>query len=229
MASYSTVGKRTQAVEGPEKVTGRTVYAADITIPGTVWTKVLRSPFPHARILSIDTSKALALEGVLDVVTAEDLPPALLGIRMRDMPVLAKGKVRFIGEQVAAVVAENPDIAEEAVGLIDVTYQELPAVFNVEQALEEGAPKVHDNPSEYIGAPNHEATEPNVQSYVVWESGDLAISFKGADHIFENTFRTPLVPHGYLEPNACTVWAKPEGDVEVWSFKYFHGRNDCWT
>ena len=95
MTSYATVGKRTQAVEGPEKVTGRTIYAADITMPGTVWTKVLRSPFPHARILSVDTSKALALEGVLDVVTADDLPPVLLGIRMRDMPVLAKNKVRF--------------------------------------------------------------------------------------------------------------------------------------
>lgn len=217
MTTYVAVGKRTAAVEGPEKVTGETIYAADITLPGTLWVKVLRSPFPHAHIVSVDTKKAAALPGVVEVVSGQDLPAVDIGIRMRDMPVLAREKVRYIGDPVVAVAAESADIAEAALALIDVEYAELPAVFDVEAALKAGAPTVHDDPSAYPGAPQHSATEPNVQSYTVWEQGDLDEAFAKADRVFEHTFRTPLVPHGYLEPNACTVWVRPEGDVEVWS------------
>ena len=217
MTTYVAVGKRTAAVEGPQKVTGETIYAADITLPGTLWVKVLRSPFPHARIVSVDTTRAAAQPGVVDVVSGQDLPPVTVGIRMRDMPVLAREKVRYIGDPVVAVAAESADIAEAALALIDVEYEELPAVFDAESALKPGAPTVHNDPISYPGAPQHSATEPNVQSYTVWEHGDLDEAFAKADRVFEHTFRTPLAPHGYLEPNACTVWAKPDGDVEVWA------------
>ena len=214
---YLAVGKPTGAVEGVEKVTGDTTYAADLTLPGTLWVKLLRSPLPHALIRSVDTTRALALPGVVLAVSGRDLPPAMVGIRMRDMPVLATDKVRFVGEPVAAVAAESPDIAEAAVSLIDVTYEELPAVFDAAQALRAGAPRLHDDPASYDGAPARSVSEPNVQAYIVWEKGELADAFEQADRIYEHTFSTPLTHHGYLEPNACTVWVHPEGDVEVWA------------
>ena len=130
MTVFTTVGKPTTRVEGPEKVTGKALYPSDIAIEGTIWGKVLRSPLPHARILSIDTSKAKALPGVHAVLTATDLPNTLVGRRLRDMPVLARDKTRFIGEKVAVVAADSPDLAEEALDLIEVEYEELPAVFD---------------------------------------------------------------------------------------------------
>jgi CO/xanthine dehydrogenase Mo-binding subunit len=214
---YVAVGKPIGAVEGAEKVTGGMEFAADVTLPGTLWVKVLRSPLPHARILSIDTSQAAAFPGVSMVVTGGDFPDALVGIRMRDMPVLAVNKVRFSGEPVAAVAAESLDIAEAALALIDVDYEELPAVYDALKALTPGAPVLHDDPAAYAGAPPRSVDAPNVQSYIEWEHGDLDEAFGKADRVFEHTFRTPLTPHGYLEPNASTVWVHPEGNVEVWA------------
>jgi CO/xanthine dehydrogenase Mo-binding subunit len=214
---YVAVGKPTGAVEGAEKVTGGLRYTADVTPPGTQWVKVLRSPHPHARIRSIDTSKAAALPGVAIVATGADFPNAYVGTRMRDMPVLAIGKVRFVGDMVAAVAAESVEIAEAAVALIEVDYEVLPAVYDAMEALKPGAPVLHDDPAAYAGAPERSVTEPNVQSYTLWEHGDLDAAFAKADQTFEHTFSTPLTPHGYLEASAATVWVRPEGDVEVWA------------
>ncbi|MEE8519302.1 MAG: xanthine dehydrogenase family protein molybdopterin-binding subunit, partial [Dehalococcoidia bacterium] len=214
---YVAVGKPIGAVEGAEKVTGGMEFTADLTLPGTLWIKVLRSPHPHARIRSIDTSKAAALPGVAVAVTGKDFPDARVGIRMRDMPVLAVDKVRFSGEPVAAVAAETTDIAEAAIALIDVEYEELPAVYDALEALAPGAPVLHDDPASYAGAPERSVDDPNVQSYTEWEHGDLEEAFGKADRVFEHTFRTPLTPHGYLESNASTVWVHPEGNVEVWA------------
>jgi len=214
---YVAVGKPTGAVEGAEKVTGGTEFTADITLPGTLWIKVLRSPYPHARIVSIDVAAAAALPGVAMAVTGQDFPDAMVGIRMRDMPVLAVDKVRFSGEPVAAVAAESVDIAEAAIALINVTYEEFPAVYDALEALQPGAPVLHDDPASYAGAPPREVDEPNVQSYTSWEHGDVDKAFAKADQVFEHTFRTPLTPHGYLEANAATVWVHPEGDVEAWA------------
>src|SRR5579871_4840258 len=113
-------------IDGAGKVTGATQYAADVTRPGMLHAKILRSPYPHARIVSIDTSRARALPGVQAVLTGEDLPEYLVGRSMRDMPILARGKVRFVGEKVAAVAAESEAIAEEALDLIDITYEPIP-------------------------------------------------------------------------------------------------------
>src|SRR5688572_10942907 len=135
---------RYERIDGRTKVTGAERYAADVTRPGMLFGGMLRSPYPHARIVSIDTSRARALSGVHAILTAADLPPYLLGRSMRDMPILATEKVRFIGEKVAAVAAETPEIGEEALGLIDVHYEELPAVFDPLEAMQPNAPLLHE-------------------------------------------------------------------------------------
>jgi len=202
--AHRIVGQRIGRLDGAEKVSGAARYSADVTLPGLVWGKALRSPLPHAQILKIDTSKARALPGVLAVLTAADLPDILVGRRMFDMPLLARDRVRFIGEKVAVVAALDPDIAEEAQALIEVEYEDLPAVFDPVDALEPGAPLVHENPGAYEGAPK-ERPHANVQSVLRFKLGDVEAGFREADRIFEHTFRTQLAHHGYLEPHAG-VW-----------------------
>jgi len=124
------VGKSLPRVEGAAKVTGAMRYTADIIRPGNLWGKILHSPLPHARILHIDTSKATALPGVKAVITGADVAPRLVGATIRDLPVLARERVRYSGEDVAAVAAVDQNTAEEAVHLIEVEYEELPAVFD---------------------------------------------------------------------------------------------------
>src|SRR5919198_1209155 len=114
------VGRRIPKIDGPDKVTGRALFAADVQLPGTLWGKILRSPHPYARIVSIDVERARALPGVAAVISGWDIPPTLVGRRLRDVPVLARGLVRFIGDRVAAVAAEDRDVAEEALTLIEV-------------------------------------------------------------------------------------------------------------
>src|SRR5262245_60869986 len=116
--AYKFVGKSVPRVEGAEKVSGKTRYAADVDIPDTLWAKLLRSPNPHARILKVDTSKASKLPGVRAVLTGADIPPVMTGLRMKDMPLLARDRVRYAGEPVAAVAADSLEIAGEALHLI---------------------------------------------------------------------------------------------------------------
>jgi CO/xanthine dehydrogenase Mo-binding subunit len=153
MTTYTYVGKPIGRIEGPAKVTGGAHFAADILLPGMLWAKALRSPMPHARILNVDTSRARRLPGVRAVLSAADVSPALMGRRMLDMPILARDRVRFIGEKVAVVAADDPDTAEEALLLIDVQYEELPAVFDPLEALKPGAPILHDQINSYQGLP----------------------------------------------------------------------------
>src|SRR5262245_28997639 len=214
--AHRIVGQRIGRLDGVEKVSGATRYTGDVTLPGLVWGKVLRSPLPHARIVRIDTAKARALPGVLTVLTARDLPDVLVGRRMFDMPVLARDRVRFIGEKVAVVAALDPDIAEEALALVNVEYEDLPAVTDAATALEDGAPLVHENPGAYEGAPP-ERPHPNVQSVLRFALGDVEAGFRQADRIFEHTFRTQLAHHGYLEPHAGVVAIDDDGRVQVWA------------
>jgi carbon-monoxide dehydrogenase large subunit len=200
-----------------EKVTGRTQYAADLPIPGSLWCKVLRSPVPHARLVNVDTAQAKKLPGVHAVLTGADLPPLLIGQRMKDMPILARERVRYVGEPVAAVAAESRDIAEEALTLIDVNYEEIAAVFDPVEAIRPGAPLIHEDPLLYKNAPPRAEDLPNLQSVTAWKNGDLEAGFNGAARIFEHTFRTQLTHHGYLEPHACVVRIDPEGKVEIWA------------
>jgi CO/xanthine dehydrogenase Mo-binding subunit len=214
--AYRVVGQSIARLDGIEKVTGGVRYTADVTLPGLCWGKALRSPLAHARIVRIETSKAKALAGVLAVLTARNLPDLLVGRRMFDMPVLARERVRFIGEKVAVVAAVDPDVAEEALGLIDVEYEDLPAVFDPIAAIEAGAPVVHDDPGAYEGAPS-ERPHPNVQSVLRFKLGDVEAGFREADRIFEHTFTTQLAHQGYLEPHAGVVALDDDGRVQVWA------------
>jgi len=214
--AHRIVGQPLGKLEGIGKVSGQARYSGDVTLPGLIWGKALRSPLPHARILRIDTSRARALPGVLTVLTAQDLPDILVGRRMFDMPMLARDRVRFVGEKVAVVAAVDPDIAEEALALIDVEYEDLPAVFDPVEAIRDGAPILHENPGAYDGAPS-ERPHPNVQSVLRFKLGDVEAGFGKADRIFEHTFRTQLDHQGYLEPHAGVVAIDDDGRVQVWA------------
>ena len=137
---YTAIGQPATRIEGHDKVTGATRYTADIVLPGTLWGRSLRSPLPYARIVRIDTSQAQQVPGIHAVLTGADVSGVRYGRRLFDVPVLAEERVRFAGERVAAVAAEDRDAAEEALALIEVEYEELPAVFDPLQALGEDAP-----------------------------------------------------------------------------------------
>src|SRR5262249_15519139 len=140
------VGVSIRRVDGMEKVAGQALYAGDFSLPGMAHAKVLRSPLPHARIRRIDVSKATALAGVFAVLTRDNLRVASnsFGVYVKDQQILATDKVRYVGDMIAAVAAVDESVAEEAVKLIDVDYEELPAVYTVEEALSKGAPLVHE-------------------------------------------------------------------------------------
>lgn len=215
--AYRSVGKPVPRIEGADKVSGRTQYAADLSIPDALWGKVLRSPLPHARLGHVDTSRAKKLAGVHAVLAGSDLPPVLIGQRMKDMPVLARERVRYAGEPVAAVAAESRDIAEDALSLVRVDYEELPAVFDPVQAIGSEAPHIHQDRSGYKNAPPIAEDLPNLQSLTVWKNGDLEAGFQRVARIFEHTFRTQLTHHGYLEPHACAVRIDAAGKIEIWA------------
>ncbi len=218
MLRASAIGQPIPRIEGPEKVTGRTQYAADVALPGLLWCKLLRSPLPHARIVRTDTARARALPGVHAVLSGADLPPdTRVGRRMRDMPVLATERVRFVGDRVAAVAAESPDIAEEALSRIDVEYEALPAVFDPLAAMQAGAPLLHPNVGDYQVADQRIPDMPNTCAWESWRKGDVAEGFRLATHVFEETFSQPAQHQVYLEPHACVVRLRDDGLVDVWA------------
>ncbi|MPZ76086.1 MAG: molybdopterin-dependent oxidoreductase [Deltaproteobacteria bacterium] len=217
--AFRTIGKTLPRIEGEGKVTGQTKYAADLPFENLLWAKVFRASVPHARIVNIDTSKAKALKGVRAVLTGADVKDIYVGTRVKDQPVLAYDKVRMGGDAVAAVAADSEEIAEEAIGLIDVEYEDLPYIEDPVEALKPSAPLIHDDRGRYKNAPKlPEGVSPhNLQSYVLWKNGDVEAGFQKAARVFEHTFRTPLSHHGYIEPCACTVQVHDDGRVEVWA------------
>ncbi len=210
MSSYSVIGRRTPRIDAPEIVTGEAGYTVDVSLPGTLTGKILRSPLPHARIRSIRTEKARAVKGVLAVMTGEDTLKQKYGYRASnyDEYGLAVGKVRYVGEQVAAVAACDEDAAEEALSLIEVEYEELPAVFSLQEAMQEGAPVIHDE------APNNVSYSPRFH----W--GNVEEGFAASDCVREDTFSTPAQIHCSMEPHAAvaqftggrlTLWSTTQG------------------
>jgi carbon-monoxide dehydrogenase large subunit len=218
MAKFKVIGRPLEREDGLGKVNGAALYAADVRRPGALWGKVARSPFPHARILNIDTSRAKRLPGVKAVITAADISPKLTGHTFPDLPALARDRVRFVGEKVAAVAAIDKDIAEEAANLVDVEYEELPAVFDPLEAMKPGAPLIHPDYASY-NLPKSKAPpdRPNVQNFLTAGKGAVEQGFAESDKIFEHTFRTQMVHQGYIEPNTCTVEIDGEGRVLVWA------------
>ena len=229
MATYKVIGQPTPRAEGPEKVTGNARYTADVRLPGTLWGRSLRSPFPHAKIINIDISRAAEVPGVHAVLTGADLQGTLQGRKLRDTPVLAWDRVRFAGERVAAVAADDADMAKRALALIDVQYEELPPTFDPQEAIREGATLLHPNMLEYAGLPR--PGDPiagggridllekpsNVFSRRIIENGDIREGFAQSDLTFEYTFTTPATHQAYLEPHNCLVWIDSEGRVQVWA------------
>jgi len=219
MANFKTVGTAVPRNEGGDKVSGRTVYAADVNRPGTLWGKILRSPYPHARIRRVDVEKARAVPGVKAIVAGEEVRGHLIGKQIRDMPVLCWDVARFVGDRVAAVAADTLDAAEEAVHLIEVEYEQLPAVFDPLEALKPASPLLHENVAGYDGAPKNilAADLHNGLTRLSWRKGDVEKGFREADLVLEHTFRVPARHQGYLEPHAATVAIDLDGRIQVWA------------
>jgi len=217
--TQSIIGANVSRVEGADKVSGQAVYGADVHFPDTLWGKILRSPYPHARILRIDASKAWQVPGVKAIVTGKDEPNHYQGKSIRDIPVMCWDKVRYVGDKVGAVAAEDKDAAEEAINLIEVEYEELPAVFDVLDAMKPDAPILHDNAPGYDGAPA-EIMAPaggNVLNKLTFGKGNIEKGFAEADLVLEHTFRMPIHHQGYLEPQSFLVKVDDDGTVNAWA------------
>lgn len=215
--SYQVVGQPIPRVDNAGKVTGEALYTSDVLLPGTLWAKTLRSPYPHARIKRIDTARAVSAPGVRAVLTGNDARGILYGRRYRDISVLAQDRVRFIGERVAAVAAETLEQAENALELIEVEYEELPAVFDPEAALQEGAPLVHPEVATYKGLPRPLQAPSNRFVHDVFTRGDVDAGFAASEEIVEGTYTVPRVHQAFLEPHCCLVWIDEQERVQMWS------------
>lgn len=201
--TVSVVGQPMPQVSAQEKVQGRAVYAGDIKMAGMLHAKLLRSPHAHARILSVDTSAAEALPGVKAVVTGNDVPGRRWGVHHKQQNVLACGLVRFVGEEVAAVVATTEAVAQDALDLIRIEYEELPAVLDIDAALSEGAIPVHP--------------EGNVVDEINIARGDVEAGFAAADIVHEEVYTTHSQYPGYMEPMATVAATDGNGRLTVWT------------
>lgn len=225
-SSLSAVGRSPVRVDGLKKVTATAPYVPAMSRPGMLHVALARSPVPHARLVSVDTSRAQSVEGVVLVLTGADLTriPGLdpwIGPAFKDHPLLAIGKVRFAGEPVAAVVAQTLEAAGEAAALIEVRYEELPAVLDAREAARPGAPLVHERiePSrafpDLAHLPALEGT--NVCYHYKLRRGDVEAGFKAADLVFDDVFTSPPAQHASLEPHAWLAEMDADGRLTVWS------------
>jgi CO/xanthine dehydrogenase Mo-binding subunit len=218
MTTYQVVGQPTPRIEGAAKVTGQARYAADFSLPDTVWGKCLHAPYSHAGIVRIDTSQARALPGVHAVITGADTREGgLWGRGVKDAPPLAYERVRYYGERVAAVAADDEDIAQAALDLIQVEYEELPTVYDPFEAMQDGAPVLHPDFNTYFGFKLKHEKPSNIHHQSRLERGDVEQGFDEADVIVENTYVTQRQSQGMLEPQSILVWIDPADDrVHVW-------------
>jgi len=210
MQTFTMVGKDVPRNDAEAKARGAALYTDDLKLPGMLVGRILRSPVAHARIVHIDVSRALALPGVKCVITGEDTPKIKYGNwrlfpETQDEYPLAVDKVRFIGDEVAAVAAVDADTAEEALGLIQVAYEELPAVFDTDASTQEGAPVIHDH------CPNNISINRKIQY------GDIEKGFAESDYIREDTFHVHAVSHAYLEPCSALAQTDQDGRITLWT------------
>jgi CO/xanthine dehydrogenase Mo-binding subunit len=218
------VGTRPIRPDGVDKVTGRAAFGADYVMPGMLWGKVKRSPHAHAKIVKIDASKALALPGVKAVVTGADFPDipteeAFIGegpVNFRDQAynVIARGKALYEGHAVAAVAATTEAICDAALDLIDVTYEVLPFVIDVEDAMKPGAPILHEDLIT-AGVEPKPTKASNISKRVAFKKGDVVAGFKQADIIVEGRYTTQPVHQAYIEPHACVCSVAADGQVNI--------------
>ena len=225
--TYNVVGTRPIRHDGADKVTGRAKYGADFHTAGLLYAKMLRSPHAHARIKSIDTSKAEAHPGVRAVVTAKDWPSVsgdgvvqlgelTTNLKYLRDDIMAGQKALFKGHPIAGVAALNLHVAEEAIGLIEVEYEVLPAVLTAPEAMKKDAPLLHDDlTTEEFGEKTDRVS--NIAEHFQHKQGDLDKGFAEADVVVEREFNTATVHQGYIEPHSCTVQWDKDGRVYVWN------------
>jgi CO/xanthine dehydrogenase Mo-binding subunit len=202
MNEFALVGRSLPRLEAPAKATGNVQYIADLMVRGMLYAKALRSPLPHARVVGVDISRAKRIPGVKAIITGQDVPRIKSGVCMPDEYLLAWDKVRYIGDEVAAVAAESEEAAEEALGFISVQYEELPGVFDPEEAMKPAAVPIHE--------------EGNVAYHFQYQRGDIERGLKESAHIFESRYRTQTNHQGYIEPWGCLAEVDPMGRVALW-------------
>ena len=223
---YNVVGKRPVRPDGVDKVTGRARYGADTNLTGTLHARVLRSPYPHARIKSIDTAKAEAFPGVKAVVTAKDLPFASMSkeelgdgytaLKFASDHMLASDKALFKGHPVAAVAAVNAHVAEQAIALIQVDYEELQSIVDVREAMKDGSPLVHEDlHTNDMGEMSEKPS--NIAAHMSYAVGDTEKGFAEADLVLEREYTTSTVHQGYIEPHNSTAFWNSDGQLNIWT------------
>ena len=217
ISSLLFIGQSIPRVDALDKVLGRARFTADLqrNFPDLLHIKVLRSPHAHARIVKIDTSRAEKMDGVRALVTGKDCPEK---VHSRAPRILALEETIWAGEGVAAVAAESPEIAEEAIELIRVEYENLPAVLDVEDAMQANPPAVVDRQlGQYPGSPLFTPEAPNITGHFKLRAGDIARGFAEADIVLENRFSTSRISHSQLEPASCIGRFEPDGGVTLWT------------
>ncbi|MGQ9654874.1 MAG: xanthine dehydrogenase family protein molybdopterin-binding subunit, partial [Thermodesulfobacteriota bacterium] len=207
---YSVLNTPLHNIDGVAKVTGRAQYTFDVELPNMLHARILRSPYAHANILHIDTSKAEGLSGVKAVLTGKDTLGVKQGIWRRykelcDEEILTRTKARYIGEPVAVVAAVDEETAEEALDLIDVEYEPLPAVFDPMEAVKQGAPQIHEGVERNI----------NVTRHIEW--GDVDEAFAKADYVREDWFRCSSQAHVCMETHCAVASYTPDGKLTVYT------------
>jgi 4-hydroxybenzoyl-CoA reductase subunit alpha len=208
---HAVVGHGVTRYDGPDKVTGRAKYTADLRFPGMLHGKLLGSRIAHGRITRLDVSKARALPGVVDVLTAADVPDGWYGVSpaREDEQILAKDRVRYVGDEIAAVAAVDEETAERAIKLIEVEFEEFPAVFDPQAAMAPGAPVIHPEKPRYAG---------NINTTVDWHFGDAEKGFAEADHVREQRFVGNRTYQAPMEPHASVArWEHHAGRLTIWT------------
>ena len=225
------VGTSPVRPDGVPKVTGQAQYGADYSLPGMLWAKVLRSPHAHARILSVDTSKAAALPGVKGIILGSDFPdhpfdyvgPERVAQNYWHMTrnIMAREKALFEGHAIAAVAATTSAIAAEAVSLIEVKYEVLPHCIDVEDAMKPDAPLLFEDMITR-GVEPAPSKPSNISKRLEFSVGDIAAGFASADEVVEMSFKTAAVHQGYIEPHSCLARYGADGQCELWSASQGH-------
>lgn len=213
------LGKRFPWYDAKEKALGKAVYAADIRLPGMLCGKLLRSSLPHARLVNLDISRAVRLLDRDAIITAADLPDTRFGNfgnLVKDRTLLARDRVRHVGEPIAAVAAADESLAAEALALIKVEYDELPAIFDPREAMKPEAPLIHEQVESYQGAPGI-IRYGNVCSFSRVKGGDLVAGWKKSERIFADTFQTQMIHQGYIEPVAAVASPDISGRITLYS------------
>ena len=217
MTGFRVIGRPAGRTEGPDKTTGNALYAFDFGPPGTLWAKALRSPYPAARIRNVDVSRAVALPGVRAALTGADVSGRLQGRQVRDVPLLAKDVVRFAGEKIAVVAADDEETAQRAAAMIKVEYEEMAPLLDALDAARPDARLIHPGMGAYEGFRRPPPEPSNVFFSAEFGIGDVDTGFAEADLVFEDEYRCGRTHPAFFEPRSCVVSVEKDGRAHVWS------------